>query len=93
MNIDKDTNYRLTEMPNALIIGPAEVVVPSKDAKPLIIADPATLMEYMSRYLYARSNDKLELKEAHERALAYVGVTKLRKPEIPLLNRLIRRST
>lgn len=83
MQFEKGKLYRLTELDNALLIGPAEVVVPSKTAKPLIIADLATLFEYMSRYAYERAHGKL-LVDAHDTALGYVGAQAERTPEKPV---------
>lgn len=83
MQFDKHKSYRLTELDNAFLVGPAEVVVPSKTAKPLIIADLPTLMEYLSRYTYERSHGKT-LVDAHDIALGYVGAQAQRTPEKPV---------
>lgn len=83
MQFEKGKSYRLTELDNAMLIGPAEVVVPSKTAKPLIIGDMPTLMEYLSRYLYERSVGNV-LADAHDIALRYVGAQASRTPEKPV---------
>lgn len=83
-NIGKDQMFRLTELNTGFLIGPADVVIPSKTAKPLIIGDVSTLMEYMSRYLWARTHDGKELKEAHAIAMKHVGITQMRAPERPI---------
>lgn len=83
MEFNNDQMYRLTELHNAFVIGPAEVVVPSKDAKPLCIATTAQMMEYLSRYLYDRGRGK-SLKEAHESALGYAQISNRITPEVPL---------
>ena len=84
MNFDKDTMYRLTELDGCFVIGPSSVVVPAKTAKPLIIADTATMLEYLSRYLWERTQGGKSLKDAHDVALGYVNITRKIDPETPV---------
>ena len=81
MEMSKGKLYRLTELKHMFVIGDKDVVVPSKDARPLIIADTATMIDYLSRYLYARSEEGKGYREAHDIALGYVGITQKIKPE------------
>lgn len=80
MNFNKDTMYRLTELKNCFIIGHADFVVPSKDGKPLLIADPATMIDYLSAYVSERGDGKV-LAEAHAAALKYINVGITLTPE------------
>lgn len=84
MQFSKDHVYRLTELDNCFVIGHAQAVVPSKTAKPLIIADTDVMIEYLSRYLWARAKEGRTYQEAHEIALKYAGVIHIRKPEVVL---------
>lgn len=83
MEFNNDQMYRLTELEHAFLIGPAEVVVPSKDAKPLCIASTGQMMEYLSRYLWERGRGK-PLAEAHDAALTYAQISNRITPEVPL---------
>lgn len=83
-SINKDQMFRLTELNNGFLIGPADMVIPSKTAKPLLIAPVGQLMEYMSRYLWARTHDGKTLSEAHAIAMNHAGITQMRAPERPV---------
>lgn len=73
MNFPKDGTFKVVESENALLIVSPNVNV--TNGKPLIIADMPAMFAYLSRYLYARCEEQMVLKEAHEVAMKEAGIT------------------
>lgn len=78
MKIDKDQNYLLSEVPQGIAITSAhQQLVPSPLTQKLVIADKHKLVDYLIAYLDNREKG-LDLKEAHEEAMSYAKITKVR---------------
>lgn len=73
MNYPKGGAFKLIETPDALVIVASNTNV--RDGQPLIVADMTAMFQYLSRYLYAREQEGMELKQAHEVAMHDVGIT------------------
>lgn len=73
MNFPKDGTFKVIETDDALVIVRPNTNV--RGGQPLIIADMPAMFAYLSRYLYARCDEQMVLKEAHELAMKEAGIT------------------
>lgn len=74
MKITPDQSYKLVETNGHLSIIPPDMNVADPSAQPLVVADKEKLVDYLMAYLSNRELGK-SLKDAHNDAMAYVGIT------------------
>lgn len=78
MKIDIEQLYLVSEVPQGIAITRAdEEVKPSPLTQKLVMVDKEKLVDYLIAYLTEREKG-LPLKEAHELAMDYVKITKVR---------------
>lgn len=76
MKIAKGQAYKIIETPDHISIVKAADGIRGPMVWPLIIADREKLVDYLTAYLHQREEGK-SLKDAHNGAMAYVGITKV----------------
>lgn len=78
MKIDIEQLYLLSEVPQGLAITRAgEEIKPSPLTQKLVMVDKEKLVDYLIAYLTERERG-MTLKEAHELAMDYVKITKIK---------------